>query len=161
VFVSIESAGVPSPVSAPGANIAASQHRNGSSMTDAARVWTAREMKFRQAAFVYLHAAILREASAYEMWRAGLLPFSPLGSPLPWLIAGAVVALLVFFGILRWQNLVFVRVVWVLDAVLLFPLIRYAFFAGADRPIPRSFYVVGIGVIVITLWMLARAAWDL
>src|SRR5690242_8997066 len=75
------------------------------SMTDAARVWTAREMKLRQAAFVYLHAAILREASAYEMWRAGLLPFSPLGSPLPWLFAGAVAAVLVFFGILHWQNL--------------------------------------------------------
>ena len=95
------------------------------------------------------------------MWRAGLLPFSPLGSPLPWLIAGAVVAVLVFFGVLRWQNVHFVRVIWALDAVLLFPLIRYAFFAGADRPIPRSFYIVGIGVITITLWMLARAAWDL
>jgi hypothetical protein len=95
------------------------------------------------------------------MWRAGLLPFSPLGSPLPWLIAGAAVASLVFFGILLWQNVIFVRVVWALDAVLLFPLIRYAFFAGADRPIPRSFYVVGIAVITITLWMLARAAWDL
>lgn len=132
-------------------------------MSDAVTVAraAARELKFRQAAFVYLHAAILREAAAYEMWRAGLLPFSPLGSPLPWLVTGAFVALLVFFGILRWQNLVFVRVIWALDAVLLFPLIRYAFFAGADRPIPRSFYIVGIGVIVITLWMLARAAWDL
>jgi hypothetical protein len=127
----------------------------------APRMGASRELKFRQAAFVYLHAAILREASAYEMWRAGLLPFSPLGSPLPWLIAGAVAAMLVFFGILRWQNVMFVRVVWALDAVLLVPLIRYAFFAGADRPIPRSFYVVGIGVITITLWMLARAAWDL
>src|SRR5206468_9915890 len=122
---------------------------------------TSREMKFRQAAFVYLHAAILREASAYEMWRAGLLPFSALGSPLPWLIAGGAVALAVFFGILRWQNLLFVRAIWVLDAILLFPLIRYAFFAGADRPIPRAFYIVSIGVIMITLWMLARAAWDL
>ena len=132
-------------------------------MTEAATLVRAasRELKFRQAAFVYLHAAILREAAAYEMWRAGLLPFSPLGSPLPWLIAGFFVALAVFFGILRWQNLAFVRVIWALDAVLLFPLIRYAFFAGADRPIPRSFYVVGIGVIMITLWMLARAAWDL
>jgi len=127
----------------------------------ALRTRTPLEQKFRQAAFVYLHAAILREASAYEMWRAGLLPFSPLGSPLPWLIAGAAVAVLVFFGILLWQNLIFVRVVWALDAALLFPLIRYAFFAGADRPIPRSFYVVGIAVITITLWMLARAAWDL
>ena len=103
----------------------------------AAQSWTSRELKFRQAAFVYLHAALLREASAYEMWRAG------------------------FFGILRWQNVIFVRVIWALDAVLLFPLIRYAFFAAADRPIPRSFYIVGIGVIMITLWMLARAAWDL
>src|SRR5206468_5957209 len=100
----------------------------------AARGWTSREMKFRQAAFVYLHAAILREASAYEMWRAGLLPFSPLGSPLPCLTAGGAGAVLVFFGILRWQNVLFVRFVWALDAILLFPLIRYAFFSGSVRP---------------------------
>jgi hypothetical protein len=120
-----------------------------------------RKLKFRQAAFVYLHAAILREAAALEMWRANLLPFSPLGSPLPWLLLGGVAGLLVFFAILRWRNVAFVRIVWTLDAALLFPLIRYAFLAGADRPIPRSFYIVGIGVIMITLWMLARAGWDL
>src|SRR5436190_20920545 len=101
----------------------------------APRMGASRELKFRQAAFVYLHAAILREASAYEMWRAGLLPFSPLGSPLPWLIAGAVVSVVVFFGALRWQYLHFVRVIWALDAVLLFPLIRYACFAVAYRSI--------------------------
>jgi hypothetical protein len=43
----------------------------------------------------------------------------------------------------------------------LFPLIRYAFFAGADRPIPRSFYVTAIVAVMVAMWALARAAWDL
>jgi fatty acid desaturase len=51
----------------------------------------AREAKFRQAAFVYLHVAILYEAAAFAMLRAGLLP-SRLGAPWIWLVAGAAVA---------------------------------------------------------------------
>lgn len=120
-----------------------------------------RRLKIRQAAFVYLHVALLREAAAYEMWRAGLLPYSPLGSPTPFLIIGAVVAAVVFFALLRWQNLHFVRLLWLVHVAWLFPLIRYAFFAGADRPIPRSFYVTAIVAVLIAMWALARAAWDL
>jgi hypothetical protein len=120
-----------------------------------------RQLKFRQAAFVYLHVALLREAAAYEMWRANLLPYSPLGSPTPFLIIGAVVAAVVFVALLRWQNVHFVRLLWLLHVVWLFPLLRYAFFAGADRPIPRSFYVTAIVAVLIAMWALARAAWDL
>jgi hypothetical protein len=118
-------------------------------------------LKFRQAAFVYLHVALLREAAAYEMWRAGLLPYSPLGSPTPFLILGAVIAGVVFFALLRWHNVHFVRVLWFVHVVWLFPLIRYAFFAGADRPIPRSFYVTAIVAVMVAMWALARAGWDL
>lgn len=121
----------------------------------------ARHHKFRQAAFVYLHAAILREAAAFEMWRAGLLPYSPLGSPTPFLIIGAIVAGVVFFALLRWHNVHFVRLLWLVHVIWLFPLVRYAFFAGAERPIPRSFYMMAIAVVVVAAWMLARAAWDL
>ena len=39
-----------------------------------------RATKFRQAAFVYLHVAILYEAAAYAMWRAGRLPVESLVS---------------------------------------------------------------------------------
>jgi hypothetical protein len=121
----------------------------------------ARHLKFRQAAFVYLHAAVLREAAAFEMWRNGLLPYSPLGSPTPFLILGAVVAGVVFFALLRWHNVHFVRLLWLVHMVWLVPLIRYAFFASAERPIPRSFYMMAMVVVVIAAWALARAAWDL
>jgi len=121
----------------------------------------ARELKFRQAAFVYLHVSILYEAAAYEMWRAGLLPFSRLGSPVLWLVIGAMVALAVFFALLYWRNVLFVRVIWALHALRLPPLIGGAFFPGTGRPIPPAFYVTAIVVVVINLWMLARAGWDL
>jgi type IV secretory pathway TrbD component len=120
-----------------------------------------RHLKFRQAAFAYLHVALLREAAAYEMWRAGLLPYSPLGSPTPFLILGGIIAVVVFFALLRWHNVHFVRFLWFVHAVWLFPLIRYAFFAGAERPIPRSFYMAAIVAVMIAMWALARAGWDL
>jgi peptidoglycan/LPS O-acetylase OafA/YrhL len=117
-------------------------------------------MKFRHAAFVYLHVSILYEAAAYEMWRASLLPFSRLGPPTLWLVLGAIVALVVFVALLRWQNVHFTRAIWALHALRLPPLIHGAFLAG-DKPIPPSFYITAIVVVVINLWMLARAAWDL
>jgi hypothetical protein len=125
------------------------------------RISASRAMKFRQAAFVYLHVSILYEAAAYEMWRASLLPFSRLGPPTLWLVLGGAVALVVFFALLRWQNVHFVRVIWALHALRLPPLIHGAFLAGADKPIPPSFYITAIVVVVVNLWMLARAAWDL
>ncbi len=120
-----------------------------------------RAIKFRQAAFVYLHVAILYEAAAYAMWRADRLPFSRLGPPWLWLVIGAVVAGLVFVGLLRWQNVHFARVIWALHSLRLPPLIHGAFFAGAAAPNPSGFYVMAIVVVTINLWMLARAAWDL
>ena len=122
---------------------------------------SSRQLKFRQAAFVYLHVSILYEAAAYEMWRASLLPFSRLGPPVLWLVVGALVALAVFFGLLRWQNPTFARLIWALHALRLPPLIHGAFLAGTTKPIPPAFYITAIVVVVINLWMLARAGWDL
>jgi len=120
-----------------------------------------RELKIRQAAFTYLHVSILYEAAAYEMWRAGLLPFSKLGSPALWLVIGAVVALAVFFALLYWRNVTFIRVIWALHSLRLPPLIGGAFFRGAGKPMSEAFYITAIVVVVINLWMLARAGWDL
>lgn len=119
-----------------------------------------RAIKFRQAAFVYLHVAILYEAAAYGMWRAGRLPATRLGPPTLWLALGAFVAGLVFVGLLRWQNLLFARVVWVVHGLRLPSLIQGAFFAGAGA-LPPAFYLTAILAVMINLWMLARAAWDL
>jgi hypothetical protein len=120
-----------------------------------------RATKFRQAAFVYLHVAILYEAAAYVMWRAGRLPATRLGGPAwPWMIIGGVVAGLVFVGLLRWQNVLFARVIWAVHGLRLPSLIHGAFFAGVGA-LPPAFYLTAIVVVMINLWMLARAAWDL
>lgn len=120
-----------------------------------------RALKFRQAAFVYLHVAILYEAAAFAMWRTARLPYSRMGPPWLWLIIGGVVAGLVFVGLLRWQNATFARVIWGIHALRLPALVHGAFFAGPDAFTPPSFYIVAIVVVMINLWMLARAAWDL
>jgi hypothetical protein len=122
---------------------------------------TARATKFRQAAFVYLHVAILYEAAAYAMWRENMLPRSGLGPGWMWLLLGAVISGFVFVGLLRWQNVVFARVVWAIHAMRLPGLIPYAFITTVEGGMTRGFYVTAIVVVTINLWMLARAAWDL
>ncbi len=115
--------------------------------------------KFRQAGFVYLHVAVLYEAAVYAMLDAGTLP-TRFGSPVLWLVAGAGVAALVFVGLYRWRNVWFARVVWVLNAFRTPALIGGAFFAAPTTVTPPSFYLTALVVVVIDLWMLARAGWD-
>jgi hypothetical protein len=122
---------------------------------------TARARKFRQAAFVYLHVAILYEAAAYAMWRAHMLPSTRLGPAWLWLILGGVVAFAIFLALLRWQNVTFARVIWALHALRLPALVKGAFITTVQSPMPRAFYITAIVVVTINLWMLARAAWDL
>lgn len=119
-----------------------------------------REKKFRQAAFGYLHVAILYEAAAYVMWRHGLLP-TRFGPPWMWLLIAAVVTAVVVYGLLRWQNPWFARVVWLLHGLRLPALINGAFFAGAEARVVPSFYLMAIVLVVFNLWLLARAGWDL
>ena len=119
-----------------------------------------RERKFRQAAFVYLHVAILYEAAAYVMFRNGVLPYR-FGSPIIWMVLGALVAGFIFYGLLRWQNVWFARVVWALHGLRIPALINGAFLAGAEARMAPSFYLTALVVVMINLAMLARAAWDL
>jgi hypothetical protein len=51
--------------------------------------------------------------------------------------------------------------VWGLHGLRLPALIRGAFFADASAVTPPSFYLTAIVVVVLNLWMLARAGWDL
>jgi hypothetical protein len=120
----------------------------------------ARARKFRQAAFVYLHVALLYEMAAYVMWRQDLLPRN-WGAGWIWLVAGGLVGGGVFLGLLRWQHQWFARVIWVVHGLRLPTLIHRAFITTDLGPIDPSFYLVAIVVVVINLWTLARAAWDL
>src|SRR5206468_10207139 len=86
---------------------------------------------------------------------------SKLGSPALWLIIGAIVALAVFFALLYWRNLTFIRVIWAVHALRLPPLIAGAFFRAKPQPMTEAFYITAIVVVVINLWMLARAGWGL
>lgn len=121
----------------------------------------ARQRKFRQAAFVYLHVAVLYEVAVYAMWRHGVLPSRMMGPIWLWLLLGAAVAGAIFVGLLRWQNVTFARVIWVIHSLRLPALLGSAFIATAESGVTRGFYVTALVVVVINLWMLARAAWDL
>ena len=120
----------------------------------------ARVTKFRQAGFVYVHVAILYEAAVYAMLEAGTLPVR-FGSPWAWLVAGVAVAAFVFVGLYHWRNVWFARIIWGLHSLRTAPLIGGAFFASPDTVAPPAFYLTALVVVVINLWMLARAGWDL
>jgi hypothetical protein len=122
-------------------------------------VWPeARAHKFRQAAFAYLHVAILYEAAAFEMARHGMLP-ERFGPPAVWVVLGALVAGSIVLGLYWWQHVWLARVVWILHGLRLPALIRGAFFASNGK-LPPAFYIVAIVVVMFNLWMLARAGWD-
>jgi hypothetical protein len=116
--------------------------------------------KFRQAAFVYLHVGLLYEFAVFVLARQGLLP-AERGSAVVWLSVGAIITAVVFLGLWRWQNAWFARVIWAIHALRLPALIRGAFFPDPAATIPPSFYLAAIPIVLLNLWMLARAGWDL
>jgi hypothetical protein len=116
-----------------------------------------RQVKFRQAAFVYLHVTVLYEATALMAWREGLLHRGP---PVLWLAGGLLVGVGISYALLRWQNVWLARAVWLSNAARLPTLIKQAFLAEAAGTLTRSFYLTALVVIVINMWMLARAGWD-
>lgn len=119
----------------------------------------AREAKFRQAAFVYLHVALLYEASVWVLHGADRLPDR--GPVAVWLLAGAAVAAFVFWGLWSWQNAWLARIVWGLGALRLPALLEGAFLPEADPALPPSFYLTALVVVLVNLAALARAGWNL
>ena len=123
------------------------------------REWEAgRAAKFRQAAFVYLHVAVLYEAAVWTLWRNGFF-HEPRG-PIPlWLIVGGLVAFAIFWALWKWQNEWIARAAWLLSALRLPALIGAAFVRQTG--LPTAFYVSALVIVLINMWMLARAGWDL
>ena len=121
---------------------------------------TRRTRKFRQAAFVYLHVGILYECAVVAIARAGLLPESR-GPLWVWLAFGAAIVAAIFWGLFYKRSVWLARAVWLMQGFRLPALISRAFFPEAGVAIPPSFYVVALVLIVISMWMMARAGWDL
>ena len=121
---------------------------------------TPRGRKFRQAAFVYLHVGLLYLSAVYAMAGAGHLP-EERGPVWVWLLLGALLLAAIFWGLWSWQNVWFARVIWALHALRLPALIQGAFFPDPGASLPGSFYLTAMIAVLVNLWMLARAGWDL
>lgn len=119
--------------------------------------------KFRQAAFVYLHVGLLYEFTVFALWRQGAIPAER--HVALWLLAGAAVVALVFWGLWGWQNPWFARAIWAIHSLRIPWLIQHAFFAAppaaASAAVPPGFYLAALVIVLGNLWMLARAGWDL
>lgn len=120
----------------------------------------ARTRKFRQAAFVYLHVGVLYEAAVYVLWKQGLVAEAR-GPVWLWLLLGALIVAFVFWGLWAKESAWLARVIWALGVFRLPALIGGAFPSGAEGRVDPAFYLVALVVVLINLWMLARAGWDL
>lgn len=121
---------------------------------------TERSTKFRQAAFVYLHVGLLYEAAVWSLAEAGRLP-AERGPVWIWLLVGAALLAVVFWGLWSWQNVWFARAIWALHALRLPALIDGAFLREGGAGLRPGFYAAALVVVLVNLWMLARAGWDL
>lgn len=120
----------------------------------------ARLRKFRQAAFVYLHVGILYEVVVWVLWQRGLLPGNR-GPVWLYLVLGAGIVAVVFWGLWSWRNAWFARVVWALHSLRLPALVEGAFFPRPEGSVPPGLYLTALAVVLVNLGMLARAGWDL
>ncbi|HEX9729932.1 MAG TPA: hypothetical protein VGA37_15655 [Gemmatimonadales bacterium] len=119
-----------------------------------------RARKFRQAAFVYLHLGILYEAAAWVMYRHDMLP-ARFGPPVLFLLLGAGIVLFVFWGLFGWENVWIARIIWGVQALRFPPLINRAFVDTELSRLPPGFYIIAMVIVLVSMWALARAAWDL
>ena len=117
-----------------------------------------RALKFRQAAIVYLHYGVLYLFGARVLLDHGLFPATR-GPAWVWFVAGTLVGAIVVWGLWWWRSVWFARVVWVLVALRLPSLVESAFFGGA-LGVPTGLPLAAALVVLVNLWFLARAAWD-
>lgn len=126
---------------------------------------TPRELKYKQAAIVYLHVAILYESAVYVFKRQGILPEAR-GPAWLWLLLGAILAGMIVYALWRWQKRWLALTVWGLHSLRIPVLLEGAFFGKAHTfvdvsQIPASFYLTALVVVLINLGFLARAGFDL
>jgi hypothetical protein len=119
-----------------------------------------RRRKFKQAAFFYLHMGVLYEAAVFEMARRGLLEARGAASPWGWLLVGAIIVAFVFWMLWSRQSVWTARIIWGLGLFRLPALVGGAFFPEEATRLPPHFFLVALIIVLVNLWMLARAGWD-
>ena len=119
----------------------------------------ARARKFRQAAIVYVHYGVLYLVGARVLVERDLFPAAR-GPEWAWFAAGMGVGALMVAGLWWWQNVWLARALWLLVALRLPTLVEGAFFGGPGGEIPQGLYLAAALVVLVNLWALARAAWD-
>lgn len=128
--------------------------------TPPAKVSTARRRKLRQAAFVYLHYGILYQSVVVVLAQRGLV--SPERGPLwLWLLTGVLIVALVFWVLWFRESVWAARIIWAVHLLRVPTLLGGAFFPDTGQVLPSAFYITALFVVLVNLWMLARAGWDL
>lgn len=108
---------------------------------------------------VYLHYGFLYLAGAWVLYGEGFFPATR-GPAWVWFAAGAAIGAVVVGGLWWWQSPWFARAVWLLVALRLPTLIEGAFGSGGIEGVPQLAYVAAGLAVLVNLWALARAAWD-
>lgn len=119
-----------------------------------------RARKFRQAAFFYLHVGLLYEFVVFVLWRRGLLPEGRGSGPV-WLVIGAAITAVIFWGLWQRRSVWLARIIWGLHALRLPAILEGAFFPAAGAGLPPALWLFALPIVLINLWLLARAGWDL
>lgn len=115
--------------------------------------------KMRQAAFFYLVVALLYMSSVWVLHEAGQVPTR--GPISLYMVMGTAIAAAVFLGLWRWRNVWVARFVCVAGAFRVPALLERAFLPDDAANLDPTFYLAALIVVLINLWLMARAGWDL
>lgn len=108
----------------------------------------------------YLLMGVVYEGAVLIAWRNGFAPTDrgPVGL---WLVVGAVVLGAIVWGLWTWRNVWLPRVLLVFNAGRVIAVMGPAFVLEAERGFSPAFYQLETVMLLINMWMLARAGWDL
>lgn len=130
---------------------------------------SARTLKYRQAAAYYLWLAALYDGAVWQLQQHGVLGRATPGGP-TWLylVAGAIIAAVVFYFLWFRENRWVARVVAIASTVRLVAILDEAFLKlhpspvdGSPYAISRAFWIAAFVIVAINVWLMARAGWDL
>jgi hypothetical protein len=78
-----------------------------------------------------------------------------------WLVVGALVLGAIVWGLWVWKHPWVARVLLAFNAIRVVGVMGPAFVSGPERGLTPAFYQLETVLLLINMWMLARAGWDL